>query len=65
MESEIKALKEQVDQMEAKLDAIHTLMTEANGVRKAVSLLITLSKVGAIAAIIAGVNWLSAKFGLQ
>lgn len=43
METELKALKEDVDKMGAKVDEIHTLLTEARGAQKAVSFLIWLS----------------------
>lgn len=40
METELKALKEDVDKMGAKVDEIHTLLTEARGAQKAVRFLI-------------------------
>lgn len=43
MEVELKALKEDVDKMGAKVDEIHTLLTEARGAQKAVRFLIWLS----------------------
>lgn len=43
METELKALKEDVDKMGAKVDEIHTLLTEARGAQKAVRFLIWLS----------------------
>jgi hypothetical protein len=43
MESELKALKEDVDKMGTKVDEIHTLLTEARGAQKAVRFLIWLS----------------------
>lgn len=43
MESELKALKEDVETMGAKVDQIHTLLTEARGAQKAIRFLIWLS----------------------
>ncbi|MDX1008854.1 hypothetical protein GOE08_18525 [Sinorhizobium medicae] len=43
METELKALKDDVDKMGAKVDEIHTLLTEARGAQKAVRFLIWLS----------------------
>lgn len=43
METELKALKEDVDKMGAKVDDIHTLLTEARGAQKTVRFLIWLS----------------------
>ena len=65
METELKALKEDVEDMRHKVDKIHEMMTEANGVRKAISFLVMLSKVGLVAGIIAVANWLAAKLGIS
>ena len=43
METELKALKEEVDQMRLKVDAIHTLLTQARGAQTAVKFLVWLS----------------------
>lgn len=43
MEAELKALKDDVEQMGSKVDDIHTLLTEARGAQKAIRFLIWLS----------------------
>lgn len=43
METELKALKEEVDQMRQKVDQIHSLLTQARGAQTAVKFLVWLS----------------------
>lgn len=43
METELKALKEEVDQMRVKVNEIHSLLTQARGAQTAVKFLVWLS----------------------
>ncbi|MDR6759407.1 hypothetical protein J2Y48_004723 [Mycoplana sp. BE70] len=63
METELKALKDDVEDMRVKVGAIHTLLTEAKGAQKAVRFLIWLARLGVLGGAVAGWQWLSGARG--
>lgn len=65
VESELKALKEDVEKMGAKVDVIHTLLTEARGAQKTIRLLVWLSGLGVFTAGISVWKWIAVKLGMQ
>lgn len=65
METELKALKEDVEDMRKKVDMIHTLMTEARGAQKTIRLLVWLSGLGVFTAGISVWKWIAVKLGMQ
>jgi len=64
METELKALKEDVEQMRTKVDQIHTLMTEARGAQKTIKLLVWISGIGVFTAGMTAWKWIAVKVGL-
>lgn len=65
METELKSLKEDVEQMGRKVDQIHTLMTEARGAQKTIKLLVWISGLGVFTAGFTVWKWIAVKLGIQ
>lgn len=65
MEAELKALKDDVEDMGKKVDAIHTLLTEARGAQKTIRFLVWLSGLGVFTAGISVWKWLGIKLGVH